>query len=302
MTPSFLLGGRKMEKKWWGRFASGIGIGAAFIVPGIDGGSVAVITGVYDGLVEAIGSFRKRFRDSFAFILPIFLGFLVGFGAMFFPLKYALQYCPFPTIALFSGFTLGSLPSLFTSAKKKGFSRINLLSLALPFAGLIGLCFVPSLGAVDLSTGMPLYRYFLIVSVGIIGAGALVVPGVSGSMVLLILGYYQPIVGLLSGIAGSPLHNLLLLALFAIGVLIGLVSLSKLMAFFLRRFPRGTAWAIFSFVAGSVVAVLLSFDYAHSSLDGGMIVVGVFSFIVGAIFSFALKRYFDEKAAVEEKA
>ena len=75
-----------------------------------------------------------------------------------------------------------------------------------------------------------------------------------------------------------------------------------IMAFFLRRFPRGTAWAIFSFVAGSVVAVLLSFDYAHSSLDGGMIVVGVFSFIVGAIFSFALKRYFDEKAAVEEKA
>lgn len=290
-----------MEKRWWTRLSAGIGIGAAFIVPGIDGGTIAVITGVYDGIVKAISSVLKDFKRSFSYLLPLLIGFLIGFGAMFFPLKYAMQYFPFPTVALFAGLTLGAIPSLTLQASRNGFGKINILSLLLPVLVLIGLCYLPNSKAIDLSATMPTYQYFLVVLAGIIGAGALAVPGVSGSMVLLILGYYKPIVALLSELSQAPLHNLTVLFLFGLGVLIGLFSVAKAMGFFLKRFPRGTYWAIVGFILGSVIAVFLSFDYAKSGIDGIQMVSGTFAFLIGAATSFFIKWGLDKRDKKEKE-
>ena len=85
-------------------------IGISMIIPGVSGGTLAVLMNVYDKLINAISDLRRDFKNSFTFLLPIALGAVLGIVAMYYPLKFALTYAPFPTVLLFIGLMAGSLP------------------------------------------------------------------------------------------------------------------------------------------------------------------------------------------------
>ncbi len=272
----------------------GVAIGVAFIIPGFSGGSVAAILGVYEKLVGAIADFFKHFKSSFLTLLPIVLGMLLGIAALILPIQWGLKHYPMPTVTLFVGLALGGLPSVVD--KMKGPERPSwkhLLACALPLALAASLCFLPLGREVDLFH-LDFGGYLLLVLVGIAGSAALVVPGISGSMLLLIFGYYNPVVRL---ITEHLLHGqqvgicLLVLACLAVGLVIGFFGISVVMKFLLNKFPRGTYFAIFGFIIGSVPAV-----YASVIRETGRIlfsnpwywVVAALLLFVGFALSFSL--------------
>ena len=285
-------------KSFFKNLGCGAAMGVAMIIPGVSGGTVAVLLNVYDELINALGNLRKNFKKNVAFLIPILLGMVLSFAAMYFPLKYALEYAPFPTVMLFAGLMAGSLPKIFKDTKAFGFKKLNLCSILLPFIIIIAICVTNlylSAGAADLSANMPIWGYFAIIGVAMLGSCALVIPGVSGSMLLMILGYYAPVLGLFSMLTSDFLHAALVLALFAIGLLIGFFSIAKLMKFFLNKYPRGTRWAIIGFVLGSLPALFIVQEYAKFPMDGLQVAAGIVLCAFGAIATYAMTAYVEGK-------
>ena len=284
--------------------AKGAAIGVAMIIPGVSGGTLAVLLKVYDKMIDSISGLRKHFAESVKFLFPILLGAALAFAAAYFPLKLALEHAPFPTVMLFAGLMTGSIPKLFKDNKKNGFEKTDIIAVALPLIAVIGICFIPGMSNADLSESMPWFQYILVAVIGVVASCALVVPGVSGSMLLMIFGYYAPILGLLSAILKTPLHALGVLALFVAGVIVGFFTIAKLMQLLLKKFPRGTGWAIFGFVVGSIPAIVITFfnQYGTASLNALQISLGVVAFIVGAIATLALTYYVDKRISSGEQA
>lgn len=278
-------------KEFFKNFGLGAGIGIAMIIPGVSGGTIAVLFNVYDKLIGAISDLRKDFKNSFFFLLPIVLGALVGIAAMFFPLKYAIEYAPMPTILLFAGLMVGSCPKLFKDTRKNGFKLTDILAVVLPLVFVVGICFIPELGQANLSVEMPVWGYFVLIAIGAVASCALVVPGVSGSLLLLIFGYYQPVLDTISALLTNFGHSLLVLLLFVVGLVIGFFTIAKLMKFLMKKFPRGTGWAIFGFVIGSIPAVFLTEEFTTAPVDGIQIAIGAILCLAGVIASFAIAAY-----------
>lgn len=287
-------------KDFFKKFGIGAVIGAAMIIPGVSGGTIAVLCNIYDKLINAISDLRKDFKNSFFFLLPIALGALCAVAAIFYPLKLLFEVAPFPTVMLFFGLMLGGVPKLFKDGLKNGFKKINIISVLIPLAAVVGICFIPALGEADLTETMPVWGYFVLILVGAVASCALVVPGVSGSMLLMIFGYYTPILNTVTALTTNFGHSVLVLALVAAGILTGFFSIAKLMKLFMKKFPRGTFWAIFGFVTGSLPAILLTYDgnfpdFTLSSLNAAHISVGVILAVAGAIASFALTAVLEAK-------
>lgn len=279
--------------------AKGAAIGAAMIIPGVSGGTLAVLLNIYDEMIDAIGNLRKRFRESVLFLLPIALGMALAFAACYFPLKKALEYAPFPTMLLFAGLMTGSCPKLFADCRQNGFKIADVAAFLLPMALVVGLCFIPGVGSVDLSVSMPAYRYALVAVMGVVASCALVVPGVSGSMLLMIFGYYEPVLGLFGELFKTPAHSVAVLACFAAGVVIGFFTIAKIMQILLHKFPRATGWAILGFVLGSIPAIVITFfnEYGAQNLNALHISLGAVLFVVGGVFTCALTYFAQKKAA-----
>lgn len=282
--------------------AKGAAIGVAMIIPGVSGGTLAVLLKVYDKMIDSIGNLRKHFFQSVKFLFPILLGAALAFAAALYPLNKALEYAPFPTMLLFAGLMAGSCPKLFLDDKKNGFKKIDIIAILIPLVAVIGICFIPGLKEADLSSSMPWYQYILVAIIGVVASCALVVPGISGSMLLMIFGYYRPVLGLFSAVFKTPLHAIAVLACFAIGVVAGFFTIAKLMQILLKKFPRVTGWAIFGFVVGSIPAVIITFfnKYGAGALNALQISLGVIMFIVGAIATLALTFYADKRISGEK--
>lgn len=283
--------------------AKGAAIGAAMIIPGVSGGTLAVLLNIYDKLLGAISNLFKDFKNSVKTLLPIVLGAVVAVAAAYFPLKYALKYAPFPTVMLFAGLMIGSCPKIVKDGIKNGFKKTDILSVTLPLLLVVGICFIPSLGSADLTKSMPVWGYFVLLLVGAVASCALVVPGVSGSMLLMIFGYYEEILDTVSLLKTDFGHSVLVLLTFAIGLIIGFFSIAKLMKYLLVKFPRVTNWAIIGFVIGSIPAILLAYDnkyggteFAYSSLSAAHIVIGCVTCVLGIIEAYIMTAYAEHKS------
>ncbi len=286
----------------------GAAIGIAFIIPGFSGGSVAAILGIYEKLVGSVAGIFKQFKKSILFLLPILLGMILGVAALIYPIQLGLEHYPIPTVSLFVGLAIGGLPSVTEKLKGGKFRWEYLISLIIPLAAAASLCFIPSAKeGVDLFS-LDAGGYFLLIVIGIVGSCALVIPGISGSMLLLIFGYYTPIVSL---ITENFLHGdqigicFAVLACLGVGLIAGFFSISVLMKFLLKRFPRGTYCAIIGFIVGSIPAVYVTTINRYSELSGlysspWYWVVTVLLFLVGMALSLALV-FFAKKKQKQQK-
>ena len=174
----------------------GIMIGVAFIIPGFSGGSVAAILGIYEKLVGAIADLFKDFKNSFLTLLPIGIGMVAGIAMLLYPLSWALEAFPIPTVCLFVGLAIGGLPSVTDKARGTRSFKAT-LPLIIALAAALSLSFLPVGSDVNL-INIGFGGYLLLVLIGLIGSSALVVPGISGSMLLLIFGYYNPLLSLIT--------------------------------------------------------------------------------------------------------
>lgn len=239
--------------------AAGYGIGIAFIIPGFSGGSLAAILGVYERLVGAIAGIFTNFKESIKTLIPIFLGLCAGAISLLYPLGWALSAFPLPTVALFVGLALGGTPQITKNLRGK-ITWKNMLALALPALVALAICFAPTgadINLLDLNFG----GYLLLFAIGILGSSALVIPGISGSMILLILGYYNPLVSIITDhlFRGVDVGiSILVLGSAGIGIAVGFIGISVIMKILLSRYRRGTFFAILGFIIGSIPTVFVS--------------------------------------------
>lgn len=229
---------------------SGAAIGAANTVPGVSGGTIAVITGVYDRLITALrGVISRQWRRHAAALAPIAVGLIVGVVAFAQLIEWALSNAPEPTALFFVGLIVGSLPVLTRQVSGARPRAIDLLL----FAAMLGV--LVYMGLASPSTFAPpivsvtWQNWWLLCATGAVAAATMIIPGISGSFVLVLLGMYSTLIFAVSDV------NLPVLALAGAGAAFGLVLVVRVIEYLLRNFHRATYWAILGLVAGSVVGL-----------------------------------------------
>ena len=249
----------------------GFVIGAGFIIPGFSGGSIAALLGIYEKIVTATADALKHFKTSFLTLLPIAVGMGVGAITLLYPLGYAIERFPLPTVSLFVGLTIGGLSPITENVKGK-IKAQNAIAFIVP------LCTATLLSLLPIGKDVSLYSlnfggYALLVLIGIVVAASIVVPGISGSMLLLIFGYYIPLKNVITEniLKFRNLGESSLIAIsVGVGLIVGILLFSKMMKLFFARCPRGTYIAIIGFILGSIPTIFASVakdaGYTWSSL------------------------------------
>lgn len=239
-------------------FIKGFILGIANVIPGVSGGTMAVSMGLYELILSSIGNFFKDIKGNFIKLLPIILGILVAIVSTSKLVTYALTNYKAQTLCLFIGLIFGGVSLIMRKIKGKG-SKINYLIFFIVFFFVISLNFLKT-GLIEISfTNMGIIDYLLLLVMGFIASSAMVIPGISGSFILMVLGYYDKIIYTVSTITDfSKLgSNLLILVPFGIGVIIGIVFMAKLITNLIKKYETKTYFAIMGFVLSSVVVLLL---------------------------------------------
>ncbi|MFA6780843.1 MAG: DUF368 domain-containing protein [Bacilli bacterium] len=278
----------------------GLVIGVAFIIPGVSGGTMAVLLNLYDKIINSINNLTKKFVASLKILLPIILGAILAILICWYPFKLAFEHIMIVMVTLFAGFILGGMPGVFDEIKGKKVKPIYIIVM------LIAIVFAVALGALSvlfefniqsLYDSRPWWLYILILLAGIVSSLALVVPGVSGSMIMIVLGFYTPTLNLIDNFLAwtDVWASISILATLAIGVILGIILASKAMAALLRRFRTGTFYAIIGIIIGSLVAIYYNYEIYDYYLTVGIrwweILIAGVALVVGGAISYMIVRY-----------
>ena len=239
-------------------FIKGFILGIANVIPGVSGGTMAVSMGLYELILSSIGNFFKDIKGNFIKLLPIILGILVAIVSTSKLVTYALTNYKAQTLCLFIGLIFGGVSLIMRKIKGKG-SKTNYLIFFVIFFFVISLNFLKT-GLIEISfANMGIIDYLLLLLIGFIASSAMVIPGISGSFILMVLGYYDKIIYTISTITDfSKLgSNLLILVPFGIGVAMGIIFMAKLITNLIKKHETKTYFAIMGFVLSSVVVLLL---------------------------------------------
>lgn len=270
----------------------GIFVGVANVIPGVSGGTMAVSFGIYDKLLSSISNLFKDFKNSIKTLFPIAIGMVIGIIGFTFIIPWLLANQPFITSIAFTGLILGGLPMIIKSLKE-GWKRdekkslpANIIVFILLAAVAIAMLFMNG----DSESGVLLTAtpstMIIVFFIGIITAATMVIPGVSGSLVLMILGYYFGIITAVKDFITAlkdfdikTMFNLaLILAPFAIGCIIGIFFISKLIEWLFTHYASAT----FSGILGLIVTSPLSVFYkVHQEYN--MSGTGIVQVIIGII-------------------
>ena len=288
---------------------TGMAIGTAIIVPGISGGTIALIFGAFQRIVDAVDNlFTKKFWSSLLILLPFLIGSIIAVAALVFPFQLAFKYCLFSIVCLFAGFILGSIPRITEELKGQETTKKNIIQLIIGFliAGIIGVFSVIFLfnEKIDLLfVDRPLYLYLIIFIVGIFSSSGLIVPGFSGSMLLMIIGFYEPILKLVDFSNFGP--NVLLGFVFALGVLVGFIILSKLMNSLFEKHRISTLYVVIGFIFGSLISIFVNskmFSYIGAGLSLLDCILGPVLLGVGLLLSVLMMKYMRKHQGEEDAA
>ena len=279
-------------------FLKGFLVGIANVIPGVSGGTLAIICGVYEKLISILSNIVKGIKENFLFLIFFILGSAIAIvvGSIVIPL--GLEKAPLITILFFAGLIVGGIPMLWQKIKGKKFSVINLIVFVITFGLVIGLSFVtPNSDSVSF-TDMNFVKVLLVFLVGIIAAATMIIPGISGSLILMLLGYYEPILRAIKELVTFTNigNNLLVLIPFGIGCIVGIIFIAKLLKFLLNKFEVTTYYGIIGFVLASIFSIFYKSyqDIASVFLSLEMwlnaihIILGIILFAVGTIFTYKL--------------
>lgn len=256
------------------KLLQGIVIGIANIIPGVSGGTMMVAMGIYDKLIHSITHLKKEFKESMRFLLPVFLGVGIAIVVVARILEACFAAFPIQTNLLFCGLIVGSLPFIFKHVKGKSISGGMILSFLIFFGIVIGMALMGESegAAADVSFG--LVNVIKLFGVGVIAAATMVVPGVSGSMMLMILGYYNTILESINDTVSALtemnvpviVDNILILAPFGVGVVVGIFLIAKVIEFIFQRAETHAYWAIIGLILASPFAILWKTDWSSFSI------------------------------------
>lgn len=292
-SPGFeYFSGKEQNMKHIAAILKGMLIGIANVIPGFSGGTMAVILDVYDVFVYTLGNILSHPIQAVKKGWGLFLGILLGVIFAVLAVVKLLEAFPVQTMLFFVGLTLGSLPEFFSRVKAEGkpsFGNMTAFVVAAAVIILLQVLNPAAAGNISLSFG----TYVALLLFGVVCAAAMVLPGVSGSLLLMLFGFYEFIMGAIKNTLSGLVHfdlsllggNILAVLVFGIGAVIGLVGCSKLVSRLLEKYKKGTSYAIFGLLAASPVALVISMIKNYGDAFGGLgvggIVFAVLSFVLG---------------------
>ncbi len=264
----------------------GMVIGLANIIPGVSGGTMMVSMGIYDTLIHCITHLFKEFKKSILTLLPYAVGMVLAIGGLSFALKWAFAVYPLPTNTLFIGLILGGLPAILRQVKGKKKGAVGAVLFVVFFALIIVMQIFQSehVATITLSFGEVIKLFML----GAVASATMVIPGVSGSMILKLLGYYEPVVtvaipGLISGLAHGDWAavgaNVGILLPFGLGIVVGIFAIAKLIEVLLAHWEGQTYCAILGLVTASPVAILMATEMVN--LSWTTLIISLLTFAIG---------------------
>lgn len=266
----------------------GILIGIASIIPGVSGGTIAVSMGVYDQIIYAVSHLHKDWKNSLKILFPYGIGVCLAVTFFSFAASFLFTRYPGPTTLTFLGLILGGIPSIWKQIPSPRISRSHVLTFLLTFLIISGLA-IWDASAPEIATSQTGFHpslLFLFLT-GILGAATLVIPGVSGTMLLMMLGCYQPLLTsinhFISSILNCDLNGMLqecqILIPFGIGILSGTFLCAHLMEFLFSRFKALTHCAILGLIVSSPIAILVTLSL--DSLPVSHLISGFLLFFLG---------------------
>ncbi len=243
----------------------GMLIGIANIIPGVSGGTMAVSMGIYDRLIGCISNPFRDFKNNILFLIPIALGMGIAIIASAFGIDYFFETFPLQTNLLFIGLIMGSVPAIYGKVKSYTMRIGHILAAVLFFCVVVGMAVLNGAEGSSVQLGTDFISMVKLFFIGVIASATMVIPGVSGSMMLLLLGYYQPILDTIKNFFTAVLGldfaalfaAMLILIPFGIGVLVGMIVIAKIIEFVFVRFPTYAYWSIIGLLFGSPIAILI---------------------------------------------
>lgn len=274
----------------------GMVIGIANIIPGVSGGTMMVSMGIYDKLIHCITHLFSEFKKSVAFLFPIAIGMGISLVASAFGLELLFEKLPIQTNLLFIGLIIGGLPAIWKNVKGNSIKIGHIVAGLLFFALVVGLAVMGETegNAADLSFN--LVNAIKLLGVGIIAAATMVIPGVSGSMMLLLMGYYNPILSAItdffSALVAFDVDGILkgigILVPFGIGVVIGIFAIAKLIEIIFAKFPLYAYWAIIGLIVASPIAIVAMNLATFTAINVVSALTGILALGVGFVIAMKL--------------
>ena len=277
-----------MQQFKWINILKGFAMGTSDLVPGGSGGTIALLLGIYNQFISSIsGIFSRRFWPSFTFLIPIIIGMLLAMGSLSNLFNYLLSQHHIPTMFFFGGLIIGIVPYLLKiSNYKTSFTTKHYMMVIAGIAILIVITLMNNGDkhageTLTLSTSL-IIKYFI---AGMCASSAMLLPGISGSFMLLVFGVYGTVMLAISEVVKLNFTGLPILLAVGFGVLAGFIISSKIIQYFLTHHKLMTFALIIGFVVGSLFAV-----FPGLPTNIVMWFVSLVVFIIGFIVSLTLGR------------
>lgn len=269
----------------------GFFMGIANLIPGISGGTLAIVLGIYDKLIDSISNLFSKFKDNVKFLLPIFIGLGLSIITMSKVISFALDNWLFPTVLFFIGAIMGGIPMLHGKIKNTKMGFTSYMVFTISFTLIVLLTFAASDSQVSFES-LSLIGYIKLFLVGVVAAATMIVPGVSGAAVLMTLGYYEPIINVVKSLTDFSIlsHNLAICIPFGIGVLLGIFGIAKLIGFLFKKYEKQTYYGVLGFVTSSILAIIIQNFTSDMIISFSLleIVIGVVTAVVGFALAYKL--------------
>ncbi len=272
----------------------GMVIGIANIVPGVSGGTMMVSMGIYDKLIHCITHLFTEFKKSVAFLLPIAIGMVVAIVASAFGLEYLFATFPVQTNLLFIGLIIGGLPAIWKNVKGNKVKVGHIIAFLIFFVVVAGLAIMGETEGKAADLSFNLINVLKLFGVGIVASATMIIPGVSGSMMLLLMGYYNPILNtitdFLRALVALDMDGILqgcgVLIPFGLGVVAGIFAIAKLVEIVFEKFPLYAYWAIIGLIIASPVAIIAMGSFPAITIVH--VITGAISLVIGFIIAMKL--------------
>lgn len=238
-------------------------IGIANAIPGVSGGTMMVIMKVFDRLLGAITLNLKKLKENFVFLLTIIIGMGIGIILSAKVLNICFENFYVQTQFFFMGVVLGSLPMIYKEAnKEKKLAPVHLIPFAIGLGIIIGVTLLSSSMENSVIEKLTAANFIYLAAISVVAAAAMIMPGLSGSLVLLILGGYQTVINAVDTM------NIPILIPVAVGIVIGIVLCAKLITLCLKKWQRGTYAVILGLIVGSFYAIWPRETQTTEIIDG----------------------------------
>ncbi len=286
--------------EWLKLILCGAVIGVANIIPGVSGGTLAVVLNLYDRMIEAISGITKHFVKSIKVLIPVAIGAGAGILSLARVIDFLLEKQYMTVNFFFIGVVIGSVPLMWgkmtkTPEGKKitlraGYVVSGLITFLLMTAMAVGMLLVGE-GSGDVTiTALSAPNFFLLFFALVLASVSMIIPGISGSFVMVLLGVYPSIINALSNL------NIPLLIPAALGALTGILGGAKLINLILSRFPQHSYFAIMGFLLGSIPVLLCKIGQAGQYRGGITILIAAAALIFGAALSYFGAKLGEKKA------